>query len=207
MHTAIVTGAGSGIGRYSALALLQNNFRVILSGRTSETLAATLDAAGKHRDQALIITADISDPAQVAHLFQQARAAFKRLDLLFNNAGTNIPGIPLEEVSPAQWNSVISTNLSGAFYCTQQAFNWMKDQDPQGGRIINNGSISAHVPRPNSAPYTASKHAMTGLSKSTSLDGAKVQHRLLPDRHRQCADPNGCPNAQRCPAGGWLRRH
>src|SRR5215471_11430090 len=166
--SAIVTGAGTGIGKAVALALLADGYRVALAGRRKEPLAAS--AAGSH---ALAVPTDVSDPDQVRALFARAREAFGRVDLLFNNAGINAPGIPLEELSVAQWRSVVDINLSGMFFCIQEAFRVMKSQDPRGGRIINNGSISAHAPRPNSAPYTATKHAVTGLTKSASLDGRK----------------------------------
>jgi len=169
---AIVTGAGSGIGRAVALGLAADGYRVALAGRRQGPLEETADLAGD-RARTLIVPTDVANPADVRQLFEKVKTAFGRLDVLFNNAGMSGPGLPLEELTAEQWRSVVDVNLSGAFYCTQQAFKLMKDQDPRGGRIINNGSISAHVPRPNSAPYTATKHAITGLTKATSLDGRK----------------------------------
>ncbi len=170
---AIVTGAGSGIGKAVALALLEAGYRVALAGRRKEKLEETLTEAGPAASRALAVPTDVNELASVQALFARTKAAFGRLDLLFNNAGTNAPGIPLEDLTYEQWKAVVDTNLTGVFLCTQEAFRLMKSQDPRGGRIINNGSISAHVPRPNSAPYTATKHAVTGLTKSTSLDGRK----------------------------------
>ena len=170
---AIVTGAGTGIGRATALALLRDGYRVVLAGRRREPLAQVVAEAGPASSRALVVPADVSDPESVRALFARAKAAFGRLDLLFNNAGTNVPGVLLEELTVEQWKQVVDTNLTGAFLCTQEAFRIMKDQDPRGGRIINNGSVSAHSPRPNSAPYTSTKHAITGLTKSTALDGRK----------------------------------
>jgi NAD(P)-dependent dehydrogenase (short-subunit alcohol dehydrogenase family) len=170
---ALVTGAGSGIGRTVALALSGVGYQLVLAGRRKEALEETLALAGTAKGSALAVAADISDPAAVRALFSQTEQAFGRLDLLFNNAGVGIPSAALEDVTAEQWQRVVQTNLSGTFYCTQEAFRLMKRQTPQGGRIINNGSISAHVPRPNSAPYTATKHAVTGLTRSTSLDGRK----------------------------------
>jgi NAD(P)-dependent dehydrogenase (short-subunit alcohol dehydrogenase family) len=170
---AIVTGGGSGIGRASALALARNGFSVVIAGRRREQLDETASLGASSEARILPIVADVSDPQQVAKLFAETKAAFGRLDLLFNNAGRGAPGVNLEELSDEQWLSVVGANLNGAFYCTREAFRIMKDQDPRGGRIINNGSISAHVPRPNSAPYTATKHAITGLTRSTALDGRK----------------------------------
>ena len=174
-HTkvAIVTGAGTGVGRATALALLRDGYRVVLAGRRPEPLAQVVAEAGPAADRALAVPTDVSDPASVRALFARTKAAFGRLDLLFNNAGTNVPGLLLEELTVAQWKTVVDTNLTGAFLCTQEAVRIMKDQDPRGGRIINNGSVSAHTPRPNSAPYTATKHAITGLTKSIALDGRK----------------------------------
>jgi len=171
-RVALVTGAGSGIGKATALAFLADGFRVVLAGRHRDGLDEVARAA--RGAQSLVFEVDVTDPAQVRALFEAARAKFGRLDVLFNNAGVGTPfGVNLEDPTFEQWRTVIDTNLTGAFLCTQQAFRLMKDQDPRGGRIINNGSISAHVPRANSAPYTASKHGMTGLTKSTSLDGRK----------------------------------
>jgi NAD(P)-dependent dehydrogenase (short-subunit alcohol dehydrogenase family) len=168
--TALVTGAGSGIGRAVALALTQEGYAVALTGRRLEALQATA-AQAPSGTRTLAVAADVADPAQVKGLFDQVETSFGRLDLLFNNAGTGAPPLPIEDLSFEQWKRVVDTNLTGAFLCTQQAVRLMKAQAPQGGRIINNGSISAHSPRPNSAPYTATKHAITGLTKSTSLDG------------------------------------
>ena len=174
-HTkvALVTGAGTGIGKAVALAFLQEGYRVTLTGRRKELLEQAVVEAGTGAGQALIVPTDVRDPASVRALFTQTKEAFGRLDVLFNNAGVSAPGIPLEDLSYEQWQAVVDTNLTGAFLCTQEAFKIMKSQEPHGGRIINNGSISAHAPRPNSAPYTATKHAMTGLTKSTALDGRK----------------------------------
>jgi NAD(P)-dependent dehydrogenase (short-subunit alcohol dehydrogenase family) len=170
---ALVTGAGSGIGRGTALALLREGYKVVLAGRRREALDETVALAGECASQALAIPADVSDPVSIRALFEQTKAQFGRLDLLFNNAGTGAPPIPLEELSFEQWRRVVDINLTGPFLCTQEAFRIMKEQAPRGGRIINNGSISAYAPRPNSAPYTATKHAITGLTKATSLDGRK----------------------------------
>lgn len=166
---AIVTGAGSGIGRAVAVALAKSGYRVGLAGRRAAELEGT--AAAAPADSCLVVPTDVADPAQVEALFTRARERFGRLDLLFNNAGFGAPAVPLEELSIEKWRSVVDVNLSGSFYCTQWAFRLMKDQSPRGGRIINNGSISASAPRPFSAAYTATKHAITGLTKSTSLDG------------------------------------
>ena len=170
---AIVTGAGTGIGKQTALALLREGYAVSLAGRRKENLEETVAEAGPDRERTLVISTDVGDPAAVRELFAKTKEAFGRLDLLFNNAGTGAPPVPLEDLTVEQWKTVVDTNLTGAFFCTQEAFKIMKSQDPQGGRIINNGSISAHAPRPNSAPYTATKHAMTGLTRSTALDGRK----------------------------------
>ena len=170
---AIVTGAGSGIGRRTALTLLQEGFSVVLAGRRPEALEKIAEEAGPAGARALAVPTDVTNPDSVRALFAKTKEAFGRLDLLFNNAGINVPPVALEELTLEQWRSVVDTNLTGAFLCTQEAFKIMKAQQPRGGRIINNGSISAHVPRPNSAPYTATKHAMTGLTKSTALDGRK----------------------------------
>ena len=170
---AVVTGAGTGVGKAAAVALVQDGYRVALAGRRPERLAEAAAAAGAAGARALVVPTDVSDPQSVRALFARTKEAFGRLDLLFNNAGVGAPGILLEELSYEQWKSVVDINLTGAFLCTQEAFKLMKNQEPRGGRIINNGSISAHAPRPNSAPYTATKHAMTGLTKSTSLDGRK----------------------------------
>ena len=170
---AIITGAGSGIGKRTALALLQEGCSVTLAGRRVEPLETTAVEAEQTGSQTLVVPTDVTDPISVQNLFAKTQEAFGWLDVLFNNAGIGGAGIPLEALTYGQWKSVVDTNLTGPFLCTQQAFKIMKDQDPRGGRIINNGSISAHVPRPNSSPYTSTKHAMTGLTKSTSLDGRK----------------------------------
>ncbi len=170
---AVVTGAGSGIGRAVALALLGDGYAVTLAGRREEPLQETAAAAGEAAPRALVVPTDISDPASVRALFDKTKEAFGRLDLLFNNAGIGAWATPLEKLPYEDWKAAVDINLSGAFLCTQEAFRHMKAQDPRGGRIINNGSISADRPRPNSAPYTATKHAITGLTKSTSLDGRK----------------------------------
>jgi len=169
---AIVTGAGTGIGKCSALALLQVGYAVALAGRRVGLLEAAAKESGTGA-KTLVVPTDVSDPDSIRALFAQTKETFGRLDVLFNNAGIGAPPVPLEDLSYEQWKAVVDINLTGAFVCTQEAFKIMKDQDPHGGRIINNGSISAHAPRPNSAPYTATKHAMTGLTKSTSLDGRK----------------------------------
>jgi len=170
--TAIVTGAGSGVGRSAALALLGDGYSVALAGRRKEALEETA-SAGPSDAKTLIIPTDVGDKASVESLFAQTKDAFGRLDLLFNNAGTNHPAIPLEEVTPEQWQTVVNVNLTGVFFCIQEAFKLMKDQDPRGGRIINNGSVSAYAPRPGSAAYTSTKHAVAGLTKTASLDGRK----------------------------------
>jgi NAD(P)-dependent dehydrogenase (short-subunit alcohol dehydrogenase family) len=170
---ALVTGAGSGIGRTVALALLDAGWHVAVAGRRVDALQETLGLAGAAADRALPLPADITQPDAVRAVFDTLVARFGRLDLLFNNAGANAPGTLLEDLSVEQWRQVIDTNLTGAFFCLQQAFRVMKAQSPRGGRIINNGSISAHAPRPNSAPYTASKHAVSGLTKAAALDGRK----------------------------------
>ena len=170
---AIVTGAGSGIGKGVALALLKEDHAVVLAGRRLDRLEQTVAESGGHGARALAVPTDIGDPAAVEALFSRTKERFGRLDLLFNNAGRFAPPVPLEDLPVDQWKDVVNINLTGAFLCTQHAFRLMKDQQPRGGRIINNGSISAQVPRPNSAPYTATKHAITGLTRSTSLDGRK----------------------------------
>ncbi len=170
---AVVTGAGSGIGRATALILLREGYAVVLAGRRRDALEQTIDQSGVGPARTLAVPTDVADPASVRALFQKTKEAFGRLDLLFNNAGTGAPPVPLEELTDEQWRRVVAVNLSGAFFCTREAFRLMKEQTPRGGRIINNGSISAHAPRPNSAPYTATKHALTGLTRSTALDGRK----------------------------------
>ena len=168
---AIVTGAGSGIGRSVALALLREGYSVALAGRRSAALTSAVGEAGADGERAIAVTTDVRQPGSVRELFAWTIERFGRVDVLFNNAGIGAPARPLEELTFEQWQAVVETNLTGAFLCTQEAFRAMKAQDPQGGRIINNGSISATTPRPNSAPYTATKHAITGLTKATALDG------------------------------------
>ncbi|MDF2811567.1 MAG: 3-oxoacyl-ACP reductase [Microvirga sp.] len=168
---AVVTGAGSGVGKAISRALVQAGFTVVLAGRRKDALEAAEREIATPGGSTLSVPTDITDISSVAALFSKARDAFGRLDLLVNNAGTNIPPVPLEDITWDQWRTVVDSNLTGAFLCTQEAFRWMKTQDPRGGRIINNGSVSAYAPRPNSAPYTATKHAISGLTKSTALDG------------------------------------
>jgi NAD(P)-dependent dehydrogenase (short-subunit alcohol dehydrogenase family) len=170
---AIVTGAGSGIGKAVSLALIRDGYAVALAGRRRERLEAVVAEIGDAPGEALIVPADVGDAASVKQLFMRTRERFGRLDLLFNNAGIGGPPVLLEDIPFDKWQAVVATNLTGAFLCTQEAFRIMKDQTPRGGRIINNGSISAHAPRPNSSPYTATKHGMTGLTKATALDGRK----------------------------------
>ena len=170
---ALVTGAGSGIGKASALALARDGFDVVLSGRRKEPLDAVAEQAKGLGRKALAVSTDVTDPASVGALFAKAKETFGRLDVLFNNAGVGAPGMPLEDLPFEKWKAVIDTILTGSFLCTQEAIRIMKAQKPMGGRIINNGSISAYAPRPNSAPYTSAKHAISGLTKSTSLDGRK----------------------------------
>lgn len=170
---AIVTGAGTGIGKAAAVALLNEGYRVAFAGRRREPLEQAIAEAGAAKGAALAVPTNVADPASVRALFARVRETFGRLDVLFNNAGVGAPGVNLEELTFEQWKNVVDINLTGVFLCTQQAILMMKEQTPRGGRIINNGSISAHAPRPNSAPYTATKHAITGLTKSTSLDGRK----------------------------------
>ena len=170
---ALVTGAGSGIGKHVAIALLQNGYSVVLAGRRREPLEATAQEGRADGTEALVVPTDVSDPASVKALFARTREVFGRLDVLFNNAGVFTPPVLLEDLSYEQWRASVDINLTGPFLCTQEAFRLMKEQQPRGGRIINNGSISAHAPRPNSVAYTSTKHAITGLTKATSLDGRK----------------------------------
>jgi NAD(P)-dependent dehydrogenase (short-subunit alcohol dehydrogenase family) len=170
---AAVTGAGSGVGKRSALALLADGWSVALAGRRADALQSTVDDAGEAGARALAIPTDVADPAAVDAFFAQIKQRFGRLDLLFNNAGVNVPGVALEDLTYEQWKYVVDVNFTGSFLCAQGAFRMMKEQRPMGGRIINNGSISAHVPPPGSAPYTSTKHAITGLTRSLSLDGRK----------------------------------
>ena len=168
---ALVTGAGTGIGKAASLALLQAGYSVVLAGRRLEPLTQTVQESGAPDSRTLVMPTDVSDPESVSALFAAAEAKFGRLDVLFNNAGVGAFAVPLEDLSYQEWRTVLDTCVTGTFLCTQHAFRIMKQQNPRGGRIINNGSISAHVPRPNSAPYTAAKHAITGLTRSSSLDG------------------------------------
>jgi len=171
---AVVTGAGSGVGRAATLALLADGWAVALAGRRADALEETIGmAGGDAKSRALAVPTDVGDPKAVEALFAAVRDRFGRLDFLFNNAGGNVPGTPFEDLAYEDWARVVQVNLTGSFLCAQQAFRMMKEQQPQGGRIVNNGSISAHVPRPDSAPYTSTKHAVTGLTKSISLDGRK----------------------------------
>ncbi len=170
---AIITGAGTGIGKRSALALLRDGWSVALAGRREELLVGTREEAGDEGRNAIVVRTDVGDPEAVKELFAKTQEAFGRLDVLFNNAGIGSPARPLEDLSYEVWKRVVDANLTGPFLCTQEAFKMMKSQTPMGGRIINNGSISAQTPRPNSAPYTATKHGMVGLTKSTALDGRK----------------------------------
>lgn len=168
---AVVTGAGSGIGRAAALALLRDGFKVALAGRRAEALEETQKRTGDLAENTRAVPTDVSDPASVRALFAATKEAFGRLDFLFNNAGAGAPAVPMEDLTYEQWMAVVNVNLTGSFLCAQEAIKIMKAQDPRGGRIVNNGSISAHAPRPNSVPYTATKHAITGLTKCISLDG------------------------------------
>jgi NAD(P)-dependent dehydrogenase (short-subunit alcohol dehydrogenase family) len=168
---ALVTGAGTGVGRAAALALARSGFAVVLAGRRREPLVAVAETAKTAGARTLVAPTNVGDPKSVAALFAEVKATFGRLDVLFNNAGSGAPAVPLEDLTFEQWQTVVDANLTGAFLCTQQAFKLFKSQQPHGGRIINNGSISAHTPRPLSAPYTATKHAITGLTRSTALDG------------------------------------
>ena len=172
VKVALITGAGTGVGKAAALALLGDGYRVALTGRRKEPLERVAADSGAG-ERALVITSDVAKPDSVKALFAAVKSKWGRLDVLFNNAGVNAPGIPLEELTYEQWKNVVDINLTGMFLCTQEAFRIMKEQSPRGGRIINNGSISAHAPRPNSTPYTATKHAVTGLTKCASLDGRK----------------------------------
>lgn len=169
---AIVTGGGSGIGRASAYALIDDGWTVVIAGRREDALQETVDESTAP-ERMLGVPTNVADPDSVGNLFKKTLEAFGRVDLLFNNAGINAPGIPLEELEFAQWQSVVDVNLTGSFNCLQAAFRVMKDQNPMGGRIINNGSISAHAPRPDSIPYTATKHAVSGMTKTAALDGRK----------------------------------
>ena len=169
----MITGAGTGIGRACALAMLREGYSVVLAGRRIEPLRKTRQDAGEDGERALAVPTDVSDPVSVQALFRKTKEMFGRLDFLFNNAGVNAPGVPIEDLALEQWQRVVDVNLTGAFLCTREAFRLMKSQTPSGGRIVNNGSVSAHAPRPDSAPYTSTKHAITGLTRSTSLDGRR----------------------------------
>jgi NAD(P)-dependent dehydrogenase (short-subunit alcohol dehydrogenase family) len=173
VKVALVTGAGTGIGRAVSLALAEDGYELVVAGRRLEPLEAVAADIRTMGRRALAVATDVTSPESVRALFDRIRSELGRLDVLFNNAGMNTRAVSLEELTPQEWRSVIDVNLSGVFYCTQEAFRLMKEQTPRGGRIINNGSISAHAPRPNSAPYTASKHAISGLTKSTALDGRR----------------------------------
>ena len=173
VKTAIVTGAGSGVGRATATALVKAGYNVTLAGRRIDALEETKSLSGETQGNSFVVATDITNEDSVLELFQRTRQEFGHLDLLFNNAGVNIPGIPFEDLSLDQWQLVINVNLTGSFLCAREAFKVMREQHPQGGRIINNGSISAHAPRPDSAPYTTTKHGVTGLTKTLSLDGRK----------------------------------
>jgi NAD(P)-dependent dehydrogenase (short-subunit alcohol dehydrogenase family) len=170
---AIITGAGSGIGKATALAFLNDGYSVGFAGRRRDALENAVKEAGENASRAIAVPTDISDPSAVKNLFSKTRDKFGRIDVVFNNAGFGAPSVALEDLSMEQWQAVVDTNLTGTFLCIQEAFRAMKSQKPRGGRIINNGSVSAHVPRPNSAPYVATKHGITGLTKSASLDGRK----------------------------------
>jgi len=170
---AMITGAGSGIGRAVTLAMMKEGYSVVLAGRRQDALDETAKLGASYNVPTLAVSTDLGDPKAVATLFAKTKERFGRLDVLFNNAGSNAPPINLEDLTFEQWQTVLNANLTSAFLCTQEAFRIMKDQNPRGGRIINNGSISSQTPRPNSAPYTATKHAITGLTKSTALDGRK----------------------------------
>ena len=172
-RVALVTGAGTGIGKASALALLADGYSVALAGRRVAPLEETVAEAGEDGERTIVVSTDVGDPASVKNLFAKTKEAFSRLDVTFNNAGTGAPPVLLEDLTYDQWMMVVNANLTGTFLCTQEAFHIMKSQDPMGGRIINNGSLSAYVPRPNSIPYTATKHAVTGMTRATSLDGRK----------------------------------
>ena len=182
---ALVTGGGTGIGKASALALGRVGYTVVVAGRRRDALEKAANEAAHLGLDLKPIPADVSDPGSVGSLFAEIENSFGRLDCLFNNAGVGSPPLGIEDLSFEQWSSVINTNLTGAFSCTQRAFRLMKAQQPQGGRIINNGSLAAYVPRPHSAPYTASKHGITGLTRTTALRGSSLQHRLWADRRRQ----------------------
>ena len=198
---ALVTGAGTGVGRAASLALMGAGFTVVLAGRRLDKLEET-QKLGEKLGKSLPVSADMTDPGSIAALFAKVMDVYGRLDVLFNNAGMGAPPVPFEDLGLAQWQAVVDTNLTAPFLCTQHAFRIMKDQTPRGGRIINNGSISAHAPRPFSSAYTSTKHAITGLTKATTLDGRALRHRGRPDRHRQCRDADDRPHGRRRDAAG-----
>jgi NAD(P)-dependent dehydrogenase (short-subunit alcohol dehydrogenase family) len=206
---AVITGAGSGIGRASALALLESGFAVVLAGRRRDMLEETAALARTEPSRTLVVPTDVADPAAIASLFERVKETYGRIDLLFNNAGISTRGIPFEDLTYEQWSNVVAVNLTGSFLCAQLAFRMMKEQRPQGGRIINNGSVSAHVPRRNSTPYVATKHALTGLTRSLSLD---VANTTLPVARSTSGMPprpaTRTPRAAGCrpPAGSRPRR-
>lgn len=170
---AVITGGGTGIGKATALAFIKDGYRVVITGRRTEPLDETIKEAGVDSSRMIGVPTDVGNPEAVKALFAKTKATFGRIDVLFNNAGTNAPGVLFEDLSWEKWKSVVDANLNGMFLCSQEAFKMMKDQNPRGGRIINNGSISAHAPRPDSAPYTATKHGVSGLTRTISLDGRK----------------------------------
>jgi NAD(P)-dependent dehydrogenase (short-subunit alcohol dehydrogenase family) len=200
---AIITGAGSGVGKATALAFLNDGYRVGLAGRRRDALENTIKEAGEKASRAIVVPTDISDPGAVKNLFSRTRDKFGRIDVVFNNAGFGAPPVALEDLTFEQWKAVVDTNLTGTFLCIQEAFRIMKSQNPRGGRIINNGSVSAHVPRPNSAPYVATKHGITVLTKSASLDGRKYDiaccqidiGNALTERMSASRSPAGIPQA------------
>jgi len=173
MKSVIITGAGSGIGRQCALTLLQKGHKVALAGRSEECLKETLNLAGEQAPNALVVPTDVTSEVSVSNLFSSVHDTFGRIDALFNNAGISLPPVPIEDLTLEQWRDTMETNVTGSFLCLREAVRWMKRQDPKGGRIINNGSISAHLPRPHALPYVTSKHAVTGLTRSLMLDGRK----------------------------------
>jgi NADP-dependent 3-hydroxy acid dehydrogenase YdfG len=202
--TAIVTGAGTGIGKAVAAALLKNGWNTVFVGRRKDKLDEAVAEAVPTGTKALAVACDVTKPEEVDALFAQVVATFGRVDLLFNNAGKGNPSKLIDEIPVELWNEIVAVNLTGSFLCARAAFAAMRKQSPQGGRIINNGSISAHAPRPGSVPYTATKHAITGLTKTLGQSGrAAIRHRLRPDRYRQCADRHGGGDDQRRAAGQW----
>ena len=202
---AIVTGAGTGIGKAVSLALAKDGYAVVLAGRRADKLEETKKEAGNAKT--LAVPTDVSDPESIKALFARTKQEYGRLDLLFNNAGIGAPAVPMEELPLETWKKVVDTNLTGIFVCTQEAIKIMKAQTPKGGRIINNGSISAHTPRPRAAAYTATKHAVTGLTKQTALDCRERQYPLQPDRHRQRRDAADRPHGARRRRAAARRQH